>query len=61
MTEDDLATLKFKEALVAELREAGGDGVRITPANVVAAAELIKHDQAHPYLNGFGYLCLRSA
>jgi len=61
MTEDDLATLKFKEALVAELRKAGGDGVRITPANVVAAAELIKHDQAHPYLNGFGYLCLRSA
>jgi hypothetical protein len=52
---------KFREPLVGELEDAGREGVRITPDNIVAAAELIKHDRAHPFLNGFGYLCLRSA
>ena len=51
----------FKETLLAQLEKVGRDGIRITPGELVAAAELVKHDQAHAFLNGFGYLCLRSS
>jgi hypothetical protein len=57
--EDDEAA-HFKQALREELETAGRNGVRITPENVVSAVELIKHDEARSFLNGFGYLCLRA-
>jgi hypothetical protein len=57
--EDDKAA-HFKQSLWEELETAGHGGVRITPENVVSAVELIKHDEAQSFLNGFGYLCLRA-
>jgi hypothetical protein len=43
---------KFKECRTG----AGRDCMRITPDDVVAAAaELIQHDRAHSFLNGFGF------
>ena len=38
---DEEAELEFREALLAELSAAGRRGVRVTPANVAAAAYLI--------------------
>lgn len=61
MSFDVKAALELRETLLAELREAGTEGVRITSENVVTAAYLIAHDQAHAFLNGFGYLCLSGA
>lgn len=57
MTADEIA---FMAAVLAQLQTAGHEGIRVTPTNLVAAGELVKQDQAHAYLNGFGYLCLRS-
>jgi hypothetical protein len=57
---DELTGLDFTGGLIQELEKAGRDGVRVTPVNVVAVGELIKQDQAHAYLNGFGYLCVRT-
>lgn len=56
---DELTALDFKMGLLAELEKVGRNGVRVTPVNVVAVGELVKQDQAHAYLNGFGYLCVR--
>jgi len=44
-----------------ELEDAGRDRVRMTPDDVVAAAELIQQDRALLFLNRFGCLCFRIA
>ena len=46
MTEDEIAEMKLKETLLQAMRRNGGAGVRVTIKNFVAAADLVKHDQA---------------
>jgi hypothetical protein len=44
MTEDEITEMKV--SLLQAMRRNGGAGVRVTIKNFVAAAELVKHDQA---------------
>jgi hypothetical protein len=46
MTEDEIAEMKLKESLLQAMRRNGGQALRVTIKNFVAAAELVKHDQA---------------
>ena len=61
MTEDEIAAMKAKNELLELLRSAKGLGVPVTPENLAAAAELARFEQALPFLDGFGYLRVRSA
>ncbi|MGX9944898.1 hypothetical protein ACTG4Q_20770 [Bradyrhizobium denitrificans] len=45
MTEDEIALMKLKESLLQAMRR-NRHGVRVTAESFVAAAELVKHDQA---------------
>jgi hypothetical protein len=60
MTDEEIAELQFKQSMMRELEDGGDAGMRVTPHNVVAVADLIQDDIAHPFLNRFGYLCIRS-
>lgn len=57
MTADEIA---FIAAVLAQLQTAGRESLRVTPTNLVTAGEPAKQEQAHAFLNGFGYLCVRS-
>jgi hypothetical protein len=57
MTEDEIAEMKLASLLQA-MRRNRGTGVRITIESFVAAAELVKHDQAECYELG-GRLYIR--
>jgi hypothetical protein len=46
MTEDEINFDKLKISLQQAMRRKPGVGVRITIESLVAAAELVKHDQA---------------
>lgn len=45
MTEDEVALMKLKDSLLQAMRR-NRAGVRVTAESFVAAAELVKHDQA---------------
>jgi hypothetical protein len=47
MADDEIAEMKLKESLLQAMRRNRATGVRVTIKNFVAAAELVKHDQAH--------------
>ena len=46
MTEDEIAEMKLNESLLQAMRRNRATGVRVTIKNFVAAAELVKRDQA---------------
>jgi molybdate-binding protein len=52
MTVDEVAEMKPKESLLRAMRRNRGTGVRVTIESFVAAAELVKHDQAECYRAG---------
>jgi hypothetical protein len=58
MTEDEIAEMKLKEALLKAMRR-NRVGVRVTIKNFVAAAELVKHDQAQCFDDLGGRLYIR--
>jgi hypothetical protein len=58
MTEDEIAEMKLKESLLQAMRRNGGQALRVTIKNFVAAAELVKHDQAECFDDG-GRLYIR--
>jgi hypothetical protein len=58
MTEDD-AEMKLKISLIQAMRRNGGAGARVTIKNFVAAAELVKHDQAQCFDDLGGRLYVR--
>ena len=53
MTEDEIAEMKLNESLLQAMRRNRATGVRVTIKNFVAAAELVKHDQAQCF-DGLG-------
>jgi hypothetical protein len=57
MTEDEITEMKV--SLLQTMRRNGGAGVRVTSKNFVAAAELVKHDQAHCFVDLGGRLYIR--
>jgi hypothetical protein len=59
MTEDEVAEMKLKESLLQAMRRNGEAGVRVTIKNFVAAAELVKHDQAQCFDDLGGRLYIR--
>jgi hypothetical protein len=46
MTDDDVAISKIRTALLQAMKRNRGTGVRVTIESFVAAAELVKNDQA---------------
>jgi len=58
MTEHEIAFDKLKTSLIQAMRRKPGTGVRVTMEGFVAAAELVKHEQAEVYELG-GQLFIR--
>jgi hypothetical protein len=58
MTEEEIAEMKLKDSLLQAMKRNPGTGVRVTIDSFVAAAELVKHDQAECYELG-GRLYIR--
>ena len=46
MTDEDIAFARLKASLLQAMRRNPGTGVRVTIESLVAAAELVKDDQA---------------
>jgi hypothetical protein len=49
MTEEEIAFEKLKGSLIQAMKRKPGTGVRVTMEGFVAAAELVKHEQAEVY------------
>jgi hypothetical protein len=49
MTEDEIALDRLKTSLLQAMKRKPGTGVRVTMEGFVAAAELVKHEQAEVY------------
>jgi hypothetical protein len=49
MTEEEIALDKIKTSLIQAMRRKPGTGVRVTMESFVAAAELVRHEQAEVY------------
>jgi hypothetical protein len=58
MTEPEIKFEKLKTSLLQAMKRKRGTGVRVTIESFVAAAELVKHDQAECYELG-GRLYIR--
>jgi len=58
MTEEEIAFDKLKTSLLQAMKRKPGTGVRVTIESFVAAAELVRHDQAEVYELG-GQLFIR--
>jgi hypothetical protein len=57
MTEDEIAEMKLKNSLLQAMRRKPGTGVRVSMEGFVAAAELVRRDQAEVYeLSGQLYI-----
>jgi hypothetical protein len=51
MTEDEIAAMRARDAMLDQLKQLRphGLGLRLTPQNLVVAAELVRFDQAEAY------------
>lgn len=58
MTEEEIAFAKLKNSLLQAMKRNPGTGVRVTIESFVAAADLVRHDQAEVYELG-GQLYIR--
>jgi hypothetical protein len=49
MTEDEIAAMRARDAMLDQLKRLHPHGLRLTPQNLVVAAELVRFDQAEAY------------
>jgi hypothetical protein len=49
MTEDEIAAMRARDAMLDQLKRLRPHGLRLTPQNLVVAAELVRFDQAEAY------------
>jgi hypothetical protein len=49
MTEDEIAAMRARDSTLDQLRRLNPHGLRLTPQNLVVAAELVRFDQAEAY------------
>jgi hypothetical protein len=49
MTEDEIAAMRARDAMLDQLKLIRPHGLRLTPQNLVVAADLVRFDQAEAY------------
>ena len=49
MTEDEIAEMRAREAMLDYLKRSHPHGLRLTPQNLIVAAELVRFGQAEAY------------
>jgi hypothetical protein len=49
MTEDEIAAMRARDAILDQLKRLHPHGFRLTPQNLVVAAELVRFDQPEAY------------
>jgi hypothetical protein len=59
MTEDEIAEMRARDALLDYLKRSHPHGLRLTPQNLIVAAELVRFDQAEAH-EFYGQIWIRS-
>jgi hypothetical protein len=49
MTEDEIAAMRARDVMLDQLKLIRPHGLRLTPQNLVVAADLVRFDQAEAY------------